>query len=360
MSEYKINPYEAQMKALTQMAKDQGLAQQRKAEAGTQAQMMRHLGGFADIASAPVITQSEIMAKQTPKAPGLGRGWEQAAQGIEKGGADVYSGLIDKYKMGNQLASTMGKYEELKRRKDLVGLEKSLMEARVKEATSKPEDTKAYKMMMLKQGITSKKDLKKDKWRIVSKREKVDKEFRPFERLYGSIQTFRKKFKEGRLNPQDRVQLIRLLVPLTEINPGVVREGEVRMVEAQAPIQNQIKAFFHGNVTGEKITDEIVADMFDTASTLRPVAANIKVDALSKLKAQIDDIGLSDKAEVILGKHNLSLMSDPSIFAQFGIDKPSEKLEGPTPSNMSEGDIDKEIEKYQKLIQYKKLIKGSK
>jgi len=140
MAEYKIDPYELQMKALTQMAQAQNTAQERKANLGTQAQMMRHLGSFADVASRPVITQAEIMAKQTPKSPGLGQGWQEAAQGLETRGAEDYQGLLDKYKMQNQMATTLARLKEIEEEKKDRALKRRFMEAQISSEQTKAQN----------------------------------------------------------------------------------------------------------------------------------------------------------------------------------------------------------------------------
>lgn len=150
-----------------------------------------------------------------------------------------------------------------------------------------------------------------------TKIEKIDKDFTPFERLYGSIDQLEEKFNAGKLNPQDRQQLIRLLVPLTEINPGVVRGEEVSVVNAQQSRLNRVSGFFQGELTGKQMTDTVAKELFDTARSLKPVVSNIKFDRVSDVANLAERRGLGEDIPFILGNKNRALLENQDAFAVF-------------------------------------------
>ena len=132
-----MSDYDKQMKALTEMAQMQSEAQGRKARANTQSQMQGHLGGFMDIATAPVITQAEIMAKQAPQqqVPG-GESWRQAARGTAAAGQQDYSGLLDRFNMQDKMTNTLTKYGNMERDRADRDLDRRYKEAQIQKTTT--------------------------------------------------------------------------------------------------------------------------------------------------------------------------------------------------------------------------------
>lgn len=200
----------------------------------------------------------------------------------------------------------------------------------------------------VQEGQKKKAESKKDIIRLSTKREKIDKEFRPMERLYGSIDRLKQKFQNdpSSLNPQERVQLVRLLVPLSEINPGVVREGEVALVREQAGALDRISQLFNQQVKGEAIGDKVVEDMFKTAETLKPVVNNMKADAMVNIAEEGKSFGLDmDSLKTVLGDTNLKIIQDPSSFASFGKSKDDQSPERKVNINGKEVIVTPDLEK---------------
>jgi hypothetical protein len=151
--------------------------------------------------------------------------------------------------------------------------------------------------------------------------EKLDKEFRPLEKLYGSIEVLRQKFEKDpdSLSPQDRLQLVRATVPLVELNPGVVREAEFETFRSQTSVLEQISQRFEKATTGKGIGDEVVTEIFGSARTLKPVVAHAKADALKRIGNIAAARGLEGQIDILFGDRNLELISDPSRFAVFDV-----------------------------------------
>jgi hypothetical protein len=157
----------------------------------------------------------------------------------------------------------------------------------------------------------------KPKKELIVKREKIDKDFRNLERLYGGIDALEQKFVAGKLNNQDRIQLLRSLVPLSEVNPGVVREAEVALTVDQQSALSKMSTLIKGQATGAKISDDVIKELFDSAKTLRPVTAGLKFAVIKNIADQAQEFGVGDKLNLILGSQNLKLLQDPEKFAQF-------------------------------------------
>ena len=147
--------------------------------------------------------------------------------------------------------------------------------------------------------------------------DKISKEFRPFDRLYGSIDSFKRKFIKGTMNPQEKLQLIRLLVPLTEINPGVVRSDEVNMVNQQQSRMDILRGFVRGELDGSRLTNKVVGEMFDATDSLRPVVLNMKRDSLAREYEFAKEVLSEGEARQILGSKNLGFISNPESFGRY-------------------------------------------
>lgn len=107
------NPYKLQMDALLAMQQAQEGAQDRRAQANTDAQIMQHIGNFMDVASRPVATQAEIMAGQVPQRGGsLGQGWREAGKGMQEAERQRYGDVLNKFKTQNQAAQTLAKLKQ--------------------------------------------------------------------------------------------------------------------------------------------------------------------------------------------------------------------------------------------------------
>lgn len=217
----------------------------------------------------------------------------------------------------------------------------------------KIEQLKALKN---KPGKEDEKVKKQDTKDLIGKVEKIDKEFSPFERLYGSIESLEEKYKSGNLNPQDRVQLIRLIVPLTEINPGVVRSEEINLVNQQQSIIDSIQAKFGKATRGEAIPENVVSDIFNTVKSLKPVVANIKYDSINKVKEQANYYGLGDKMNLILGEKNQKLLSNPENFASFTKPKMEKNKAKVDLKAMSDEDLENKIKEAAMKAENKSMI----
>ncbi len=185
-----------------------------------------------------------------------------------------------------------------------IGYTKSILE--VNNLIKKPGEDKMKLDREQQTALTTKKDV-------------IEKQFQPFERLYGSIGELKQKWMDGKLNPQDEIQLVRLLVPLSEINPGVVRESEAAMVQSAQSTLGQISSYANQKATGEPLGNTVVKQLFDTADSLRPVVANQKIDLLTNLAGEVNDASLGGKLNIILGNRNVELLKNPSMFANFSI-----------------------------------------
>ena len=159
------------------------------------------------------------------------------------------------------------------------------------------------------------KELQEIKRGLTTKREVFEKEMRPFERLYGGIDQFRKSFQDGTLNAQDRIALVRSMVPLTEINPGVVREAEVALVTDQQSVFDAVQSWKSGKFEGVKVPDNVIEQLFSSAEKLKPVVDKMFFTGIENIRNQAIDEGLATKLDVILGKHNIPILDDPSKFA---------------------------------------------
>ena len=171
--------------------------------------------------------------------------------------------------------------------------------------------------------------------KLITKREALDKEFRPLERLYGSIDQLEQKYKSGKFNPQDSVQLIRLIVPLSEVTPGVVREQEVVMTSDQQSSLDKAQGFTIKKLTGQSLTDKVISDMFDTVKTLKPVVSQLKAKGISNIAEESKLFKVDKNIDVILGEKNKLLIQDPQMFAQFGKPKKPVTAEQAVSSNQA-------------------------
>ena len=155
---------------------------------------------------------------------------------------------------------------------------------------------------------------------LIKDRKYTDKNIEPFERMYGGINQLEEKYNADpkSLTGQDRILLLKSLVPLVEINPGVVRQEEIGLVQSQQSTLNRIMGKVQRESDGTDITNGMVNDMLGAVSTLQPVVRNMKLDSISNIKQEVDYEGLQDQDEIILGKKNKLFLQDPNTFAQFG------------------------------------------
>jgi hypothetical protein len=315
------------------------------------------------------------MAKTQPNQMPIGNPMIMGGQALSEQAKENYADTLDRFKNQNQMVSTLARIKELQRDEEDRMIDRAYkkaqtgkLEAETGEFTKPIADTREYKLRAatekLKEPIElqkinaeKKKDEKKDKFTLIDKRDALDKEFRPFERLYGSIGNLEQKFQTGNLNPQDRLQLVRIIVPLSEINPGVVREAEQDMVLAQQGIFSKVKGYITGNVTGEKINDTVVKEMFDAARSLKPVVDNMKYDSVRNIESQAKDLGLDKYLPVILGDKNSKLLKRPNSFASFN--NPTAVRQGtvattPKPvqgyNNLTDAEKNMPIEELQRLV----------
>lgn len=149
---------------------------------------------------------------------------------------------------------------------------------------------------------------------LIKDRQKLDKEFQPFDRLFGTIGNLEKNFKTGSMSGTDKFQLVRAFVPLSEINPGVVRDSEFESVNAQGSTLNKLQQLaereFKENGT---IPDELVQQIFDTSASIKEAIFRGKKSRLGNIDEEIGLEGLDEKTRgVILGSNNVSFMGEKS------------------------------------------------
>lgn len=139
-----INPYQLQMDALLKMNEAQQQAEQQKAEANTQAQMLAHAGNFLKVATAPRITQSEIMAKVTPQASPLGEQALAGANALQAQANNQYNDTLNRYKMQNDMMSTLAKMKSVEQADKLRNLQIQDLESQMSERNKPYDQTKDF------------------------------------------------------------------------------------------------------------------------------------------------------------------------------------------------------------------------
>lgn len=133
----KVSPYSTQMEALlkSQSLIDQEIkrSSERTADKQHQGQMLSTLGNFMNVASTPVATASEIMAKQKPVHPGLGQAWKETGQGMQDNAVGDYKNLLSKYALQNDMTKTLAQLGSIEQNDQLRNLQIQKLQDEIKE-----------------------------------------------------------------------------------------------------------------------------------------------------------------------------------------------------------------------------------
>jgi hypothetical protein len=144
---------------------------------------------------------------------------------------------------------------------------------------------------------------KKIRRSLTGKRDKIVKEFKDIDRVFGNVDSFAAKFNRGEdLTASDQFQLIRSIVPLAEINPGVVRGEEFETARSLGGKIGEIQVRFNNLRKGELLPRKVIKEMLDTTNTMRDVVVRGKEGRFSDLLEETQFEGLSEKdQDVVLG-----------------------------------------------------------
>lgn len=151
---------------------------------------------------------------------------------------------------------------------------------------------------------------KKIRRSLTGKRDKIVKEFSPIDRVFGNVDAFQQKIDRGEaLTASDQFQLVRSIVPLAEINPGVVRGEEFETARSLGGKLGAAQVAFNNLAKGELLPPSVIRDMLETTQTMRGVISRGKESRFSDLleESKFEGLGEEDQ-EVILGGTGKSVL----------------------------------------------------
>jgi hypothetical protein len=243
----KMDPYQMQMDALVSMVQQQEAASQRKSDLDTQGQVMQHLGSFMDVATKPVPTAAEIMAKSPPdQSSGVGNIFRSGAQALTSQGEKQYGDVLQRYKMQNEMATTLARIKQIEEDKKDKELERQYMGAKIQEITGKPgaEAAKQYK-----EDLQKKLEIESGLRKEIEGNPEV-KQFMDVKNMYNNILSSSKNKSAA-----SDMSLIFSYMKLLDPGSGV-KEGEYANAQDSAGIPARIVNLYNRALTGGRLNDQ--------------------------------------------------------------------------------------------------------
>lgn len=143
-------------------------------------------------------------------------------------------------------------------------------------------------------------EVKKD---LTGRRVDLQKEYAGLERVFGNVDALKEKVSQGKnLTAADQFQLVRSFVPLSEINPGVVRDAEF---ETARDLGGKLAGYQVGAeniLKGQLLSKEVIQDIINSADTLKDVVTRGKESRFGDIYDEAKGMGLEDKeTDLVLG-----------------------------------------------------------
>lgn len=135
--------------------------------------------------------------------------------------------------------------------------------------------------------------VKKD---LSNRREKIVNQYFNLDRVFNGVEGFKDKFnKNGKLSAADQMSLIRLFVPLSEVNPGVVREAEADMARNLGGKLAGYQVELNNIASGALLSPQVIQDMFKSAETLGQAVQRGKETRFHDLANDASSAGFGEK-----------------------------------------------------------------
>lgn len=149
----KVTPYDVQMQMLNNMYEDSKASsdmQRRQSDLGAETQYTSALGGIAQAAARPAITQSEIMAKVQPQdfSQDVMKQFVEPAKMREQQAVQQYKNLLAKRGGQSELFGMMQKLNQYQAGEGDRELKRKLTKAKIDEMGKPFEQTRKYKETM--------------------------------------------------------------------------------------------------------------------------------------------------------------------------------------------------------------------